>query len=321
MRTIDISHKTIFFVAAFLGILWALYQIREVIVILFIAIIFMSALYPVVGFLDRFKVPRALSIAVTYILIIAIIIGLLTLVISPLIDQTSNLVTHLPTTVNDFFPSNVFVNQSIIQEQINSVSQNAVNLSLTLFNNIIAFISVVVLTFYLLLERDKLDGLIAQFFIGHEQRVIRTTHRIEDKLGSWLRGQLALSLIIGVMVYITLLLLGIPFALPLAILAGLLEVVPVIGPIISSIPSIIVALTISPIQGLFVGVAFFIIQQLENNLIVPQVMKKAVGLNPLIVILAVAIGGKLLGIAGALLAVPIAVVIQILTEDYIQEKE
>lgn len=148
----------------------------------------------------------------------------------------------------------------------------------------------------------------------------KTVRRIEDKLGAWLRGQISLSLIIGTLSYIALFSLQVPFALPLAILAGLFEVVPVIGPIISAIPAILIALTVSPVTAGLVALAFFIIQQLENSLIVPQVMKKAVGINPLIVILTVSIGGKLLGVSGALLAVPITVVIQILVEDIFNAK-
>jgi len=131
---------------------------------------------------------------------------------------------------------------------------------------------------------------------------------------------MALSVIIAAVVYVVLLVLGIPYALPLAILAGLLEVVPVIGPIISAIPAVIVAYFVSPFLAGVVVAAFFIIQQLENHFIVPQVMKKAVGLNPLIVILAVAVGGKLLGIAGALLAVPIVVVLQTVISESLKEE-
>jgi predicted PurR-regulated permease PerM len=121
--------------------------------------------------------------------------------------------------------------------------------------------------------------------------------------------------VVGVLCYILLFSLQIPFALPLAILTGLMEVVPVIGPIISAIPPILIALTISPAVAIFVAAGYLVIQQFESHIIVPQVMKRVVGLNPLVVILAIAIGGRLLGISGALLAVPIAVVVQIILEE------
>lgn len=320
-RKIDISHKTIFFIAAFLALLWALYLIRDVIILLFIAVIFMSALSPIIGKLQKFKVPRSLAIAFVYVVIIAVVSSLISFVITPLVEQTTNLLTNFPNYLSTVIPESGFIDRTVLQQEFGNFSKNALEVSLALFNNFLGFISVAVLTFYMLLERDKLDKLLAQFFIGKEERIARTTRRIEEKLGSWMRGQIVLTLIIGTASYIGLTILGLPYALPLAILAGILEIIPVIGPIISAIPAILIAYLISPVSALSVALLYLVIQQLENHLIVPQVMKKAVGLNPLAVIIAVAIGGRLLGIPGALLAVPITVVAQIITEDLINAKD
>lgn len=316
-KSVQISYKTIFFITGFLGLLWALYLIRDVIILLFVAIIFMSALAPIVELLQKIKIPKSLAIAITYIFVLAVIGLLISFVVTPLADQTANLAKNLPATLGNLLPENGIVDKSVLQQELGNFSKNALEFSFTIFSNFLAFISVAVLTFYLLLEREKLNKLISQYFIGRELRVKRITRQIEEKLGAWLRGQIVLSLIIGAVAYLGLTFLSIPYALPLAILAGLMEVVPVIGPIISAIPAILIAYLSSPFLAVIVGVQYFVIQQLENHLIVPQVMKKAVGLNPLIVILAVAIGGRLLGVAGALLAVPITVVIQIITEDLI----
>jgi len=315
---IDISHKTIFFITGFIALLWALYQIREVIILLFIAIIFMSALTPVIESLQKLKVPKSLAIAFSYIVVFAIMFSLLYLITIPFIEQTTNLIQNLPSKVQQLLPEEGPINRSIVQDELTTISKNALSFTLALFNNFIAFISIAVLTFYLLLERERLDALIAKFFVGHEEQARNIVGKIEDKLGAWLRGQLSLSVIISVLVYIVLSLIQVPYALPLAILAGILEIVPVIGPIISAIPSILIAYLVSPITAVVVGLSFFVIQQLENNFIVPQVMKRAVGLNPVIIILAVSVGGKLLGIPGALLAVPIVVVIQIVVEEVLK---
>lgn len=318
VRKIDISHKTIFFIAAFLFLIWVLYQILEVIVLLFVAIILMSGLSPIVSWLARYKIPRALAIAMTYILIVLIIAGLAAIVITPLAEQTTNLFTNLPRTLDRIIPPGV--DKSVIQQQLSDIPRNLVSFTLTIFSNLVSLISVAVLTFYLLLERDRLDQLLTQVLLGREDRAKRVMANIEEKLGAWLRGQVLLSVIIAVMVYIVLVILNVPYALPLAILAGIMEVVPVIGPIISAIPAVFLASLISPFMALMVAGAFFVIQQAENHVIVPQVMKKAVGLNPLVIILAVAAGGKLLGITGALLAVPIAVVIQLIADEMLTEK-
>ena len=320
-RKIDISHKTIFFLTAFLALLWALFLIKEVIILIFIAVIFMSALSPIVTRMERFKIPKSLSIALIYVIIIALVSLTISFVVTPLIDETSNLLTNLPKYLSSVIPETGVIDATVIQREFGNFSRNALEVSLAIFSNILAFISIGVLTFYLLLERENLDKLLSQFFIGKDERIKRTTRKIEEKLGAWVRGQMALTLIIGTTSYIGLSLLGVPYALPLAILAGILEIVPVIGPIISAIPAIMIAFLISPLTAGLVAIMYFIIQQLENHLIVPQVMKKAVGLNPLVVIIAVAIGGKLLGIAGALLAVPITVVAQIITEDLLTADE
>ncbi len=133
--------------------------------------------------------------------------------------------------------------------------------------------------------------------------------RIELKLGGWLRGQIILMLIIGISTYIGLTLLGVEYALALAVIAGILEIVPIIGPILSAIPALIVAFTVSPIAGFGVIGLYILIQQLENHLVVPKVMQKAVGFNPLVTIIVLMIGGNLLGLMGAILAIPIAIVV------------
>lgn len=318
---IDISHKTIFFLTAFLALLWGLFLIRDVIILLFVAVIFMSALSPIVTRLEKLKIPKALAIALIYIVIISAVASLITFVVTPFTEQTATLTSNLPQYLVALIPETGFIDRSVIQQEFGNFSKNALEVSLTVFNNFLAFISIAVLTFYLLLERDNLDKLLAQFFIRKEERIRKTTKRIEEKLGSWMRGQIALTLIIGVASYIGLTALGVPYAVPLAIFAGIMEIVPVIGPIISAIPAVMVAFLISPVMAGLVALLYFVIQQLENHLIVPQVMKKAVGLNPLVVILAVAVGGRLLGISGALLAVPITVVAQIITEDLITAEE
>ena len=319
-RKIEISEKTILFTFGLIALIWALFLIKDVIVLLFMAIILMSALAPIVERLEKFKIPKPLAIAMVYVILIAIIAGLISIGVTPLVEQTNKLAENLPRTLGQILPAN-FIDIGVIEQQVGSFTGNVVTATFTILGQIIAFISIGVLTFYLLLEHDRLDQLIALFSLGRETQIKRIVRRIEVKLGAWFRGQVILSLLIGVTSFIALTVLGVPYALPLAIVAGLMEVVPVIGPIISAIPAVLIAYLQSPILALFTVIAFFFIQQLENHIVVPQVMKKAVGLNPLIVILAVAMGGKLLGFAGALLAVPIAVVIQVVLEEVLEEEQ
>jgi predicted PurR-regulated permease PerM len=314
-RKVEISERTILFTLGILGLIWVVIMIREVIVILFVAIILMSALAPWVQRLQNFKVPKVLAIASLYILIIGLVAFMVSIFVTPLIEQTNTLAQTLPRMLRQTLPTNIF-DVNVLAQQVGSFTGNVVTATFTILNQIVGIISVVVLTFYLLLEHDKLIHMIGLFTFGHDGQVKNIVERVEVKLGAWFRGQVVLSVIIGVAAFIALTILHVPYALPLAIVAGLMEVVPVIGPIISAVPAVLVAYLTSPLLAALTIVAFFIIQQLENHVVVPQVMRKAVGLNPLIVILAVAIGGKLLGIIGALLAVPIAVTIQVVLEEY-----
>lgn len=317
---IDISHKTIVFITFFILGIWLLYLTKDLLIILFVGVILMSALTPLVNLLTKFKLPKSLSIGITYIIVIAVIAGLFAIVIPPLLEESSRLVSTLPPLLDQLF-NTLAIDKSVFQSQLSSLSRNAFSLTLAVFDNFLTIIFLLVLTFYLLLERENLEKRLAQLFLGREERVRKLTMQIEEKLGSWFRGQLFLSFVIGVLSFIGLSILSIPYALPLAVIAGVLEVIPVIGPIISAIPPILIALTVSPILSLGVAAMYFVIQQLENHLLVPQVMKRAVGLNPLVVILAIAIGSKLLGFTGALLAVPTAVVIQIIVTEIIDEQK
>ena len=319
-RKIDISHRTVVFITVFILGLWLIYLIRDLLLILFVAVILMSALSPWVKVLTRFKVPKSLSIAITYIIIVGSIGGLIAIVIPPLLEETRRLLLTLPPRLEYLF--NVLaIDRSVLDSQLTALSTNAFSITLTVFDNFLTIIFLLVITFYLILEREKLENRVATLFIGREDRVKNLMVQIEEKLGGWFRGQLMLSLIIGTLTYIGLIFLGIPYALPLAVVAGALEVVPVIGPIISAIPAVLIAITFSPVLAVGVAAMYFVIQQLENHLIVPQVMKRAVGLNPLVVILAVAIGSRLLGVPGALLGVPIAVVLQIVVTEIIEEQK
>lgn len=313
-RRIDISAKTVIFIAAFGVLLWILFHILDIILLFFVAFILMSALNPLVERLRRWKVPKILAVVLVFSLALGVIATLLTAGLSPLVSQTGNLIQRLGETINTLLQTNI-VDQSVIQQEVSKISTQAVSFTVNLFKNLISWISVLVITIYMLFDREKMENYVTSFFGERHEKVKELLRKIEDKLGAWLHGQIALSAVVGTLVYIGLFLLGVEFALPLAIIAGLLEVVPVIGPIISSIPAILIGLTVSPLFAALIGGLYLLVQQIENQIIVPQVMRRAVGINPLLVILAVSIGGRLLGIAGALLAVPIAVVIQLVIQE------
>lgn len=325
---VEISHKTVIFTVAFLIGLWFVIQIREIITLIFLSIILLSALLKPVEWLNSRKIPRVLSVLIVYILVITLISLAIGIIIPPLISETTDFVSRLPQILGTINNLLVFYNipvedlSGVIAGQIQSIASNFIAISSAIFSSIFLILTIFVFTFYLLLEWKSFVRLVASPFAGRqEKKIINLVAKVENGLGQWLRGQLTLSVIVGLLSYIGLRILDIPYALPLALIAGIFEIVPIVGPIIAAIPAVLVALTIAPLMGLATAALFFIIQQLENNLIVPMVMTKVIGLQPPIVIIALLIGAELAGIGGAFLAVPIIVVGKIVFKEFLSEDQ
>ena len=325
---VEISHKTVIFTVAFLLGLWFLIQIRQILILIFLSIILLSALLRPVEWLNAKKIPRVLAVLIVYILVIALISFAFGIIVPPLISETADFISGLPqivATINDFLVFNKIPVENlsqVIAAQLQSLAGNFIAISSAIFSSIFLVLTIFVFTFYLLLEWKSFVRLIASPFSGkQEKKIINVVAKVEYGLGQWLRGQLTLSVIVGALTFIGLRILDIPYALPLALIAGILEIVPIVGPIIAAIPAALVALTIAPVMALATIALFFIIQQLENNLIVPMVMSKVIGLQPPIVIVALLIGAKLAGIGGAFLTVPIIVVAKIVFKEFLTEDQ
>jgi len=196
-------------------------------------------------------------------------------------------------------------------EALKGSASAIVSKTLNIFGGLFSVVIVIVVSFYLAVQKNGIQNLLKGVTPKeHETYVLALWERAQKKMGHWLQGQLFLAIVVGVLVYLGLSLLNIRFALLLAIIAGILELVPYIGPVLSAVPAVILALFQGPfLLVVWVIVLYIVIQQLENYLLVPLIMKKAVGLNPVVVIIALLIGGKLLGIIGILLAVPAAAVL------------
>lgn len=316
---VEISHKTVIFTVLLLLGLWFLFFVREIILELFVALLLMTILEPLVAGLTRIKIPRALSVLITYILVIGIFGGMIALIAPTLVQQTTNFVTALP-----FYLSNIGINSTTSGEvirglliQLGGFPGQVLDFTFSVFSNLVSVITVLVFAFYMLLTRDKLqDSLGFLFGENKREKIGRLIDVLERKLGKWARGQLTLMLAIGLGTYIGLFLIGIPFALPLAILAGILEIIPILGPIVSAIPAILIGFGISPVVGLGVTAVAFLVHQLEGYVLVPKIMEKSVGVSPLIVLIAITIGFTLAGIMGIIISVPFVITLQVLAKEY-----
>lgn len=294
----------------FLGLLIFLYEIRGILLIVFAAFIIMSSVYPFVDFLKKYRVPVVVSAALAYVVIIGLIVLLIIPILPLFISQVQELLNTLPKYLSNLSTSLGFeiskeeISSTVIQS-IGSIGQRALAATGQVFGGLFSIITMVIISFYMLLDRERLEKSFSNLFPSrYNSKAAKTINQVEEKLGYWLRGQVVLSFSVGFLTWVALTLLGIPFALPLAILAGFLEIVPTLGPILAAIPAIIVGLSISPFAVGSIIVAYILIQLAENNLLVPLIMQKAVGLNPIIVILVILIGASLFGLIGALLAVP-----------------
>ncbi|MEI6597353.1 MAG: AI-2E family transporter, partial [bacterium] len=183
---------------------------------------------------------------------------------------------------------------------------------------LVAFILVFVLTFYMTVEEQATKRLVRSLVpLKHQPYLTNLMNRMQDKIGLWLRGQLILSLVIFVLVWIGLTILGVKYAVVLALLAGVMEIVPYLGPIISAIPAVFIAFTQYPMLAVGVLILYYLIQFAENHILVPQVMRRTVGLNPVITIVALLVGAKIAGILGIALAVPVTTAIGVAVGDFL----
>ena len=319
---IEISAKTIVFTVLFLIFLNLLWLVRELIFSFFIAFIVMSALNPWVSFLERKKIPRALTTLLSFIIIFGLIGYLFFWLIPPVAKETTLLFKNLPKIIEGYIPnaSSILENE-FFSKSLPNITNNAFKFLRNVLSNLIFTLSTIFFSFYFLVEENILRKFLVRFFNKEEAyKGLNALDQTEKRLRSWFWGQLVLMLIIGIVTFIGLSLLNVKFTLALSLIAGLLEIVPILGPVIATIPAFIIAFSDSAFSGLAVIALFFVIQQAENQIIVPYVMKKAVGLNPIITLAALIIGGRIGGFLGILLAIPVTLFIETIFVEYIKSK-
>ncbi len=331
--TVEFSFVSIFWVLGIILSLWLFVNLQDILMSLVLAFILATAIAPVIDLLQKKKVPRAISITVIYLLILGLIVLIARLILPPLAQQITGLFQNRMSyidTISGYFGSFSEPIRMNMTSAVNKFSGTFTNLNYSglvtgakdIFSGLIDIILVFVLSFYFLLSKNGIENTITQYVPKqHQKRVTFLFRKISKKMSAWLQGQVFLGLIIFAVNFVGLSILRVDYALTLAIISGLLEVLPIIGPWVSGGLATIVALTMSPILGLIVASWYVLVQQLENHIIVPMVMKKSLGLNPIAVILALLIGGKLLGILGIIISVPVAAAIGVLLEEFVKIKE
>lgn len=334
--TINISTGTVLKILGILILILFAYIIRDILLMVFIAIIFAALIEPVVNILERKRIPRGVGIVLIYIILLFFIYLTVSLLIPPIAQQVGLLTSNFPGLWDRVVENYASIQQYSEEQGIYSNIQNTLEglqsglqqaatgayaFIIALFQNIINFLMVLVITFYLVVEKDSVHKLFrAVAPARYHEHLIQLFHDIQKKIGDWARGQLILGAIIGALSFVGLLILLPKYALVLALVAGITELIPYIGPILGAIPAVFLGFTVPPFsvgRGMAVLILYVAIQQLENNVIVPKVMQKTLGLNPVVIIIVMLIGARLAGIIGLIIAIPVATTISVLVKDFL----
>jgi predicted PurR-regulated permease PerM len=334
---ISITTGTIIKVLLVLVAAWALFYIRGTVLNILTAIVIASAIEPGVAGLIRRRIPRVIAVILVYLGIFSVFFLIFYFLLPSLLEDFATFVSNLPNYLDAFSRSGAFdqyaqilgapspsslsstdVMQSVRDSlSISSTFSNAFTAISTIFGGVFSFILIIVFSFYFAVLETGVDDFL-QIIVPKKSQgyVLGLWRRSQRKIGQWMQGQLLLALFMAIMVYLALRIVGVPNAIMLALIAGIFEIIPVFGPTLAAIPAVGVAFAAGGIgMGLVTIGVYIIAQQFENHLIYPQVVTRIVGVPPLLVMLALIIGGELAGFIGVILAVPIAATVQELAKD------
>ncbi|MGE5073190.1 MAG: AI-2E family transporter [Anaerolineae bacterium] len=328
---------TLVVLAVILGF-WLFYRFNQVVFILFIAIVIGTVIRPVVTWLHHRGLPPMAGVILVYLVLLSLLTGFLLLLLPMIVKQGTSIAGAVPGYYQNLYQWMIHYPNQLISRfaevlpaelpsitplqqtgpQVMASAVQIVGYVSSASRAILVAVVILALAFYWALDGPR----IIQSFLLLVPQVQRESigelvSAMETKVGFFIAGQSFLCLVIGSLSLLAYLLIGLPNALVLALLAGVLEAVPMLGPLLGAVPAALVALAISPSKLIWVIVATVVIQQLENTLLVPRVMKKAVGVNPFVTLVALFAFGSLFGIAGALMAIPLAAIIQLILNRFV----
>jgi len=314
--------------------LWLIVLLKPVVLLVLISTVFATGLAPVVArfekirLLGKYNFPRVGAILVTYVLALVIVLGAATLVVVPVVQESVKFSRNLPDYIASAKEWLADMHQKYPQvpdyaglldkarSQLDDAGRYVlanVGTAFGVFGGIISVVSVLVITFYMLLSYESIrDGFLSMMPARHKRKISTTLSKMAAAMGGWLRAQLILAGIIGVVTAFAMFILGVPYFAVIAVVGAVGELVPMVGPFAAAIPAVLITL-FGPVWKLIACVIFFaLLAQVEGNVLAPRIMQKQVGLSPLVTIIALLAGATLLGVVGALLAIPIADALQVL---------
>ncbi len=326
---VDISWTTLWQILIFLGIILILSVAKEAIGVLFIGIVLSLGIDPIVGFLESKGVNRILGTLVVFITGLLILSTAVLLVVPVVVVEAGALLSQLNEVFSTFF--GLGIPEAAIQGVSSSLNRilsfiTASNISITgaisvIIRNLVFIVATIIVSFYLSIEKNGTERLLRVVLpTAYERCVLSVFGRFKTKIRRWLIAQLGLSVIVGVVVTLGLWLLGVKYAVTLGVIAAIFELVPVIGPILSGAVAFLTAISSSFMLGVYVVIFFFIVQQLENNVLIPIIMKRTMRIHPIVVLIALIAGAQAAGFFGIVVAVPVALLLQE-TFNYIAEQK
>ena len=324
--------RILFTVAALSALLYLLVQVRSTLLLLGIAIFLAVALGPAVDFFARGRLPRAAAILIVYLLIFCVFGGVLSLIVPPVVNGATDLSQDLPSYVTDLRDSKTirdFDNKYDVTSKLREEAQKLPDklgdaagalqgIAVGVANAAFQLLTILTMTFFLLLSgRRMVSFLITRFGRHREERLHDVAERIYKSTSGYVAGALTITSINGILTFFILTLLGVPFAVPLAVMMAFFGLIPLIGATIGGVLILIVTLFNDfPSATIIYGIFLLVYQQVENNVLQPFIFKKTVNVPPLTVIIAILAGSSLLGVVGALVAIPIAAALQIVCREY-----
>ncbi len=303
-----------------------LWRLQFVALILLVSFMLTVILLPLVRILHKVKLPSMLAVLIPILAFAGILTGLGVYVAPAVAEQFPKFIREFPAILGGIpFMEAIGVDEQalldLVRDRFADIGSLALVIGFSVLQAIGVLLAVLVLTMYWLRGYDSLKKTLVSFVPKQYQKRIEDIWiRVEIKLSRWFIGQMLISTVVGVMVWLSALALGLPFAGVLGIIAALFEIVPLIGPILASVPAILLGLTDSVEKGLIVALVYVVIQQLESHVLSPILMGKAVHLHPIIVLTAFLIGTILFGIIGGLLAVPTALLVSAGVDSFRNEK-
>lgn len=320
---VSITSGTVIMTVVILAGAWALWLIRGLVLLVLTAIVIASAIEPGVSFFTRRKIPRVLAVLLMYLLVFGIVFAAIYFFFPPILEDAENFIGVASNYLGNFnLPTNPAVSSDLGQAQVSGIieglltfknaftdpSAGAFKLISTFFGGIFSLVLVVVLSFYFTVQNTGVEEFLKLVTPArHEDYVVSLWRRAQKKIGLWMQGQLLSSLIGGVIAYLGLLILGVPYALLLAGFTSFAMLIPLFGSFFAALPAIVIAFGSGNFTlALIVAGLYLIINQFEAHLIHPLVVNKVVGIPPLLVILALIVGGDLAGFLGVVLAIPVA---------------